>query len=149
MNVRLASLPDDSQAVLAGAKDFISRMDFTEGLPDSDEELLGSIYYLASVGLEIAVAEEGGEIVGGIGILYAPFPWNRSKIVASEMFIWAKRGAPPLTFRALMRFVSNRMLERKVVLREFVALTSSPSGLGRIYEKMGLRKVQETYMGAV
>lgn len=148
MIVRLAELEKDGPAILAGAKDFISRMDFTEGLPETDVDLAEAIAHLIGVGLEIAVAVRDGEIVGGIGILYAPFPWNRQKTIASELFIWTDRDAPPTTLLSLLRFVERRIKERSVSLKEFVSLTSSPPGIAGVYARMGLRKTQESWMGA-
>lgn len=150
MKIRIADLEADALQIFDGAKDFISRMDFTPFIPDNDADLarcIGDV--LAIEGMEIVVAEDNEQIKGGIGMLYAPFVWNRKIIVADEMFIWTAPDAPQSTLLRMLRFVEVRMKEHNASLREFVSLSSSPEGVDRVYARMGLKKVQTMWAGTV
>lgn len=133
---------------MEGARDFVSRMDFTAFLPDADEDFVASVGFLISLpGFEILLAEHEGAVVGGIGLLFAPHIWNRKALTMAEQFIWCAPGAPPTTFLRLMRAAEARRVERGARVAEFVNLTSSPRGIAGVYTAMGLRKVQEGWMG--
>ena len=150
MIVRLADPLNDAGEILNGAKDFVSRMDFIGPMPQDDAGLIAAMTRLYELpGFEIAVAEHDERIVGGIGMIYAPFVWNPGLVTASEMFWWTAPGAPRTAALALLRWVEKRMVEKGARLKEFVKLTSSPAGVTRVYERMGLRKVQESWMGSI
>jgi hypothetical protein len=148
MIVRLADMERDALAIMDGARDFVSRMDFTGWMPKTDEEFTAALSrMLAHESMEIAVCENEGRIVGGIGMMYLPCDWNPSLLVAVEKFIWCATDAPPHALLLLLRFVGKRMKHRGVAIPEFVELTSSPPGLEMVYRRMGLRPVQTVWMG--
>ena len=145
--MRAADLETDALSIMDGAKNFISRMDYTEFLPETEEGLAESVgFILALPGFECWLAEQE-EIVGGIGILFSPPLWNRRIMGMTELFIWAAPHAPKTTFLKLLNKAEERKREMGATYREYVKLTSSPDGLERIYERMGLRKVQESWVG--
>ena len=145
VTVRLADVERDALAILDGAKDFIARMDFTEGLPEDDAGLIEAVKALIAAGMEIAVTEHEGRIVGGIGMLPVPSAWNPKIAVDSERFWWTAPGAPPTTALALLRWAMGRGPK----LKAFVKLTSSPDGVTDVYRRLGLRKIEETWIGIV
>lgn len=81
--VRLADLQRDGPAILRGARDFVSRMDWHEGIPQTDGEIAAALAGLAAVGLEVMVAEHDGTIIGGIGVIYGPYPWRPALLAAA------------------------------------------------------------------
>lgn len=148
MIVRPADYEKDAAAILSGAKDFISRMDFTDGLPKDDAGLADALTNLIGLpGFELTVAEYREKIVGGIGVLYAPFAWNRAVLSASELFWWTARDAPTTTALRLIRFVHAQAKDKGVGIMEFVSLTSSPEGVSKVYRRMGFRDVQTSWAG--
>lgn len=149
MIVRPADLEKDALAIMDGARDFVARMDYTAFLPETDEDFVASVGFLVTLpGFEILLAEHEGSVVGGIGLLFAPHIWNRKALTMAEQFIWCASDAPKTTFLRLMNAAEARRVEKGARLVEFVNLTSSPEGVGRVYRAMGLRKVQEGWMGA-
>jgi hypothetical protein len=148
--VRPADLAKDALAIMAGARDFIARMDAPEFAPETDAELAEALDFITGLpGFEALLADDAGNIVGGIGLLFSPSLWRRRSLAMTELFIWSAPAAPVSTFLRLLRAADARRIEKGALLREFVALTSSPPGIARVYANMGLRKVQESWMGAV
>lgn len=148
MDLRLADFEKDALAIMDGARDFVARMDYTAFLPETDEGLAEAVAFITSLpGFECWLAEHEGRVVGGIGLLFSPPLWNRRITGMTEMFIWAAEDAPKATLLRIMGQAQRRKEEVGAVYREFVNLTSSPDGMTRIYERMGLRKVQETWIG--
>lgn len=148
MIIRPIVMPDDTDMVLAGMKNFISRMDYTEFLPDSDDKLLAALHKLLNLGcFEVTLAEHEGRVVGGIGMVYAPSVWNDDLTAGEELFWWTDDDAPATTALRLIRDVQRRGREHGDVVWVFRSLTSSPDGVDRVYRRMGLRPVETVYMG--
>lgn len=147
MIVRVPSFPEDRDGVVAGMQDFIVRMDSADRLGLSVEAAAeGLAFFLEIDGFEMWLADNG-TVVGGIGLLFAPFPWDRTKTIMSEQFIWCAQHAPLQTFLLLLRKAEERYDAHGADIKEFVDLTSSPPGIEKIYRRMGLRPVQRTWMG--
>lgn len=150
MIIRLADLDSDGSQIFDGAKDFINRMDYAEFLPIDDMALakcIGDV--LAMEAVETIVAEQDGEIVGFIGMLYGPFLWNKELTIADELFIWSAPSAAPTTLLRMLRFIEVRMVHHGVCLKEFTELTSSPRSITKLYAAMGLRQAQTSWIGRV
>jgi hypothetical protein len=149
MIVRPANLESDHQDIIAGAKDFISRMDYTDFLPN-EEKLIFVINRMLSIpGVEVTVAEHDGRIVGGVGMFYGPHIWNPDIISAEEIFLWAAKDAPRSAAFRLFRTVIKRIKERGGALATFKKLTSSPEGLESVYIRIGLRPTETSFMGFI
>lgn len=148
VTVRRADLEDDALAIMDGARDFISRMDYSELLPETDDEIIAQVGHLVSVpGVEILVAEDEGEVVGGIGMLYSPFLWNSRLCSAEQLFVWTADHAPPVALFKLLRAVQRRMTEHGVEVANFKAKVSHPT-FDKVLLRMGLRPVETVYIGA-
>lgn len=148
MIIRLYDPNRDALQFVEGVKDFISRMDFTECLPKTDEKIiegLGTI--LASEQVEVAIAEHEDQVVGILMMAYFPHMWNPDMIQAEEMLWWAAESAPKTAAFRLLKFVKQRAKEKGAHFMTFTQLTSSPEGVGRVYERMGMRKIETTYSG--
>lgn len=148
MIVRRAEPEADALAIFDGAKDFVSRLDLRDRVPFDDDGLLEALSFMvASDDVEIWLIEQDGRIVGGIGLLFLPFLWNRRIRAMSELFIWTAPDAPRTAFLRLIRTAQRRKRERGADISEFVRMTSSPGSIDRIYGGLGLRKAQETWVG--
>lgn len=148
MIVRAANHRTDARAILDGARDFISRLDYTAHLPEDPMDLAKALDILSSLpGYECWIVEDEGRVVGVIGLLFTPSLWNPKALAMTELFIWAAKDAPATVFLRLLRTASRRADERGATIREYVRLTSSPPGIERVYAAMGLRKVQESWVG--
>ena len=147
MNVRLADMETDALALMDAARDFVSRMDFTAFLPETDAEFVAAVARLMTLpAVEVTVAVDGGRVVGAIGMIYGPCLWNLDAVVADEAFWWAAADAPKTAALRLLRFTLQRVAARGAVAN-FKCLTSSPAGVDRVYRRLGLRPVETSYMG--
>ena len=146
--IRPADLSKDALAIFDGAKDFISRMDYRDFLPETDEELMLAVgRVLNTPGVETLLAERGGRVVGGLGLIVSPHLWNPEILAMEELFFWTAPTAPKSAALRLLRAALSLAAERGVSVISFKALTTSPKGVGRAYERLGLRPVETSYMG--
>ena len=150
MLVRLADVESDALAIVEGAKDFISRIGFAEWMPSEDSELAAAIGHILAIdGVEVAVAVEDEAMVGALGVIYAPYIWNRKLTIAEELFFWTAPGAPGTAALRLLRFMRHRATKKRVAIVAFKALGTSPAKLEKVYRALGLRPVEATYMGVI
>ncbi len=150
INIREVDLSSDLPMVIDGMKDFISRMDYHEFLPDTYEDLVEAFTLLVNLDpIEILVAEHDGDIVGGIGMIYTPCMWNPKVSTIEELFWWVSKDAPLSTALKLLRRVRSNAVAKGCKFIVFRSLTSSPKVLDKIYRKMGLRPIETSYMGVV
>src|SRR5713226_2964838 len=149
MIIRKADLHADAPSIVVGAKDFISRMNYTDFLPETEEGLTSAIGRLLSIpGIEVTLAEYEGHIVVGLGIFYGPHIWNPDVISAEELFWWTAEDAPKHTALRLFRSVIKDVRGRGA-LATFKKLTSSPQRLESIYLRVGLKPVETSFMGVI
>ena len=150
INIREVDLNSDLPMVIEGMKDFISRMDYHEFLPDTYEDLVEALTRLVNLECtEILVVEYEGNIVGGIGMVYTPSMWNLEVSTAEEFFWWVSKDAPLSTALRLLRRVRSNAVAKGCKFITFSSLTSSPETLDKVYRRMGLRPTHTTYMGVV
>ena len=148
MIIRIADPLEDAFQLLQGAYDFISRMDFVDWFPETDEKFHESFGgTLMSDAVETVVAEHEGKIVGMIVMAYVPVLWNMDLLNAEELLWWGAKDAPKTAGLRLLKFVKNRAKEKGADMITFRKLTSSPPGVGTVYERMGLREIETTYTG--
>ncbi len=148
INIREVDLNSDLPMVISGMRDFISRMDYHEFLPDTNEDLIEALTRLVNLDcVEILVVEYDGNIVGGIGMIYAPCMWNLNVFTAEELFWWVSKDAPSSTALRLLRRVRSNAVDKGCKFVVFKSLSSSPETLDKVYRRMGLRPVETSYMG--
>lgn len=150
MIARLANMDTDALGIHRASIDFISRMQSADFMPENEDDLMAAIGRIIDMDVvEVVVAEEDGEILGCLGMMYAPFTWNPDLIMANEIFIWTARHAPKTTFLRMLKLVQERIKVRGAGVVEFGSLPSSPPGLGAVYRKMGLHPSQTVWTGVV
>ena len=150
MIIRTADVEKDEAQLLFMARDFISRMDNTEYLPDDDVFEKYAKMLVASDTVEIVVAEERGVVVAGLGIALSPFLWNPEMLQGEELFWWAAPDAPRTAAIRVFKETINRIKRspfRGRTIACFKRLTSSPKSVASLYERMGLREVETNYVG--
>ncbi len=150
INIRAVDLSSDLPMITDGIKDFISRMDYHEFLPDTYEEVVEGLTRLVSLDpVEMLVAEYEGSIVGFIGMIYSPCIWNLKVSIAEEVFWWVSKDAPSSTALRLLRRGNSNAVARGCKFVVFKSLTSSPETLDKVYRRMGLRPTETSYMGVI
>jgi hypothetical protein len=150
MIIRLADVRNEAEQVLMMARDFISRLDNGDFLPEEKSFEQYVIEVLSLDHVEVIVAEHDGKIVAGMGMAFGPFFWNPGMIQAEELFWWASPDAPKTAairvLKEMLRRAIDTPFEGKTVVA-FKKLTSSPEGVGALYERMGLKEAETNYVG--
>lgn len=145
MIIRPADIEKDALAIIDGARDFASRIALKHMISEDNEMFIKSVSRIVSLdGMEVLLADDDDEIVGGIGILYAPYIWNSAILVADELFWWCKKGAP---FRTGKRLIDEAMkkVHEKGAIPMFRSLTTSPPGVDRIYREFQMFPVETVH----
>lgn len=146
MIIRLADIESDALAILEGFKDFAERTYFRDLFPETDEGFTQAMSRIVALpDLEFLVADHEDEMVGALGLLYSPYLWNPAVLTATELFWWAKTDAPYRTGSMLINEAMARV-EARGAIPVFRALESSPPGVVRKYEKLGMVPVETTYV---
>jgi hypothetical protein len=150
MIIRLADVDKDRDAILSGLHDFISRMDFQEFVIEDRAEFEAHFMGLmAGPTVDIIVADDEGDLVAGLGLFYSPLFWNPKVMHAEELFWWAADRAPKSAAMRVLRFaiagIDNIDYDGKKMI-SFKSLTSSPASVGKVYEHLGLREIETSYM---
>jgi len=147
MIIRPANLESDALSIMDGAKDFYKRTGVESLFPTDDQEFIKAISRIIVLDdLVILLAEHEKQVVGGIGILYAPFLWNPSVTVGDELFWWTDRNAPFRTGRNLIDEAMKHIKEKGAVPM-FRSMETSPKGVERMYNRLGMRRIETTYIG--
>lgn len=145
MIIRPADLEKDALAIMDGARDFASRISVRHLLPEDDNDFIKAVSRIVCLeGMEVLLAEHEGRVVGGIGILYAPYLWNSAILVADEMFWWAAQDAPFRTGKKLIDETMRKIEEKKAVPM-FRTLTTSPLGVERVYRSFNMQPVETVF----
>lgn len=145
MIIRNADLEKDAMAIVDGARDFANRTPIQSLL--KDEKFTKAVSRVVTLkNFEVLVAENDGQVVGGIGIFYTPLLWNDDILTAEEHFWWVAKDAP---FKTGINLINQAMknIEEKGAIPMFKALSTSPKGVDKIYRKFGMEPVETLYMG--
>lgn len=148
LSVRPADKHADLHVILEGAYLFAHEAGMLPYLPDTPEGFgaaIGRILFLPAV--EVLLAFEGDACVGGVGLNFSPFLWNPALLVGEELFLWVLPDAPKAAAFRLIRAAQQRMKERGVTKQVWASLPTSPKAISAVYQKMGLRLMQSTFIG--
>lgn len=141
----------DLPAVIDGARMFAATVNAADILPalDSPEFDAAVTRMVLLRGTSVILAEQNGDVVGGLGVLIAPYLWNPGKLSLEELFWWVRPGASPYAGGLLFRDALRRAKRAGVTIVSFGKLDTSPEGVDRVYRKAGLRPIQSTYVGVI
>lgn len=142
VTVRIAGA-EDMPAIVKGAREFARMAGVEHLMTDDMESHVATVIGMEAVQVYLA---ETDEIVGGLGVAIMPFMWNLALTEMSELFFWVYPGSPATTALALLRRVMSDAEDAKIDLATFVALSNSPAGVGRVYEKLGFVRRQESFV---
>lgn len=151
IELRVAGTLLDLPAVLDGARAFAATVQAADVLPPLDSaEFDGAVTRLVTMrGVTVILAEQDGEVVGGLGVLVSPYLWNPSKMSLEELFWWVRPGASPHAAGMLFRDARRRFKAAGGGIISFGKLVTSPDGVDRVYRKAGMRPIQTVYIGVL
>jgi hypothetical protein len=149
VKIREAHKTDDLPAIMQGALAFAAESGFAAYLPASYTDFVEAVTTVVFMPCTtVFLAFEGDRCVGGIGILYSRFLWNHALRSADELFWWVSPDAPASIAMRLLR-QAHKDAVGKADVRTFADLPSSPAKVGKLYENMGMKLAQRTYLGRV
>lgn len=147
-NIRMA-VPEDFHKILPMAHTFIGSAKEFEGMPVDVPSILEHYISMLEYGF-VLVAEDGDELVGMLGTLVGPFPFNRNVIVCTECMWWV---SPDYRHKGLagemMRMAEEEA--RSAGCHKFVmsALGSSPEKVGAYYQSKGYAPYETAYVRSI
>lgn len=147
MKIRHADRSGDRAAIIDGVRDFV-RARFHPNLIPADDGYLESIGRLlvARDDIDILLAENDNEIVGGVAFAYGPYPWNPALAMAEEIAFWCRRAAPPTTVPALLKFAEQAARDRRTDLIIMHSLAFCADGFGRVLCGLGYEPLQSSFL---
>ncbi len=137
MNIRLAE-DRDHNALADMAREFARHAGIDHLTGENIGEIANNVFSLDSVFIYLA---EDREILGGIGVMVAPFIWNPELTEMTEIFFWVYPDASPFTALALLRRVLKDAAHVDMVT--FSRLETSPENLDTVYARLGF-EIHET-----
>lgn len=148
--IRRADPETDFEAILLGARDFVSYARRPDILPDpaSPDLEVAVRRLLHAPGVTVLIGEVDGVVMGGIGFFIHPQLWNQSALAFEEIFFWSYPEAPHGLAWKLLIHAKATGTSSGCKIFTFHALANSPKGVDRAYRKLGVEPVQTTYMGA-
>ena len=145
MIIRSANVESDALSIIDGARAFSEITEFKELFPSDNNAFIAAIGRIMVLeGMEIILAEHETRIVGGIGILLAPFLWNPEILAADELFWWAYKNAPFRTGACLIDEAMKR-IDKKGAIPMFRVLENSPKGVEKLYRRKGMKPIETMF----
>ena len=94
----------------------------------------------------LLVAQDNGELLGMVGLIVAPFPFNAAVKSAHEIMWWVNPDAQRSGVgRALLEAVEPACREAGAKLVQMTHLANSPPQAGALYERMGFTLCESSY----
>ncbi len=142
MKVRVAG-PGDLDEILKGARAFAEQAKVDHLVDSGIEESVATLLEMDVVRIYLA---ETDRVVGGLGVAIQPFLWNMALTEMSELFFWVYPDSPATAALALLRRVLADAEAERIDLATLVSLPTSSDKVGRVYERLGFRRLQQTYV---
>ncbi|XTQ92554.1 N-acetyltransferase family protein [Xanthomonas sacchari] len=134
----------DIPAIVAMSRKFYATTSYTEHAPMDEGTVEALIRQLMDS--IMLVAEVDGQVVGMVGLVVAPFMFNRDIRGAYEVVWWVEPSAQGSGVgKQLLAAVDDACLTRGVSLVVMVTLASSPPQASALYERTGYRHSETCY----
>jgi GNAT superfamily N-acetyltransferase len=144
MMVRQATLADVPAIVDMSAKFYATTTyaQWAEFNPETVHDLASNL----TENHVMLVAEDGGQLVGMVGLFAAPFMFNADILAAYEVVWWVDPDAQGQGVgKALLAAIEPACLAKGCKAIQMVHLSTSPPQAAAIYERMGYRHTESSY----
>lgn len=144
MHVRHATLEDVPGIVEMSAKFYATTTyaQWAEFNPETVHDLASNL----TENHVMLVAEDGGQLVGMVGLFAAPFMFNADTMAAYEVVWWVDPGAQGQgAGKALLAAIEPACLAKSCQAIQMVHLSTSPPQAAAIYERMGYGHTESSY----
>lgn len=138
---------DDIPAIVAMGERFYNTTHYPQAVGSYDAATAeGLIRMMVSPGV-LLLAEHRGETVGMVGLVIPPWLFNAQHRVAAEIMWWtAEESRNTGAGLALLRAVAPACKAAGCKAVQMVRLESSPAHVGRLYERLGYRLAEHSYI---
>ncbi len=140
----------DFQSLLSLGEKFYSTTKYVDVAPYAWDTAAVLFDLLLREGVFLVAENSDGLIVGMVGLLVLPFMFNAGALSAHEI-VWyvdpaeRSRGAG----MALLKAVEPACRERGADMIQMMHLSTSNDATGRVYERMGFRHSESSYMKVI
>lgn len=135
---------DDLPAILAMSRKFYATTSYAALTPMDDHTVANLVFQLMDS--VMLVAELEGRVVGMVGLVVAPFMFDRSINVAYEVVWWVEPEAQGAGVgKALLGAVEPACAERGASAVVMVHLATSPPQAAALYERAGFRHSESSF----
>jgi GNAT superfamily N-acetyltransferase len=141
--IRIA-VEDDVPRIVEMSRKFYATTSYAEHAPMDDETVAALARQLMDS--VMLVAEEGGKVVGMVGLVVAPFMFNNSINAAYEVVWWVEPEAQGAGVgKQLLAAVDTACVARGASIVVMVTLASSPPQAAALYERAGYAHSETSY----
>ena len=139
---------EDIPVVIEMTKDFFEEANVPAIFPDGEEERNACIYsVLISPSSHTFVVEDEYGLMGFITYNVAPSVWKPTQLHADEVGLWVDPGSSNFAALKLLRKSREALKEMGVKTYTLCYIQSSPPYISNVYESLGTKLAQVTYMG--
>ncbi|NJB80290.1 GNAT family N-acetyltransferase [Xanthomonas arboricola] len=139
-----AAHEDDLPAILAMSRKFYATTSYASMTPMDDHTVSDLVFQLMDS--VMLVAELDGQVVGMVGLVVAPFMFNRNIRAAYEVVWWVEPEAQGAGVgKALLAAVEPACVARGASAVVMVHLATSPPQASALYERMGYALSETCY----
>lgn len=140
-----AALKSDVDAIVSMGGRFYATTSYHALAPFDPAAVRELVMHMLGSGVLLVADSEAG-VVGMVGLVLAPMPFNHSVMFAHEVMWWVdpearSRGAG----KALLQAVEQACRERGADVIQMVHLSNSPPEAGAIYERAGYAHTESSY----
>ncbi|MEB1529892.1 N-acetyltransferase family protein [Xanthomonas sp. WHRI 7945] len=139
-----AATETDVPAIVAMSRKFYATTDFP-GFADMDNDTVAELVRTLMHSVML-VAEEGGELVGMVGAIVAPFMFNQNRRAAYEVVWWVEPGVQRSGLgRSLLRAADEAAAALGASGMEMLTLDTSPPQAAALLASEGYRPAQTSH----
>lgn len=143
-SIRKATLDDVPQIVRMSAA-FYPTTHYAQWCPMDEDSVAGLATGLIDNDV-FFVAENEGELVGMVGVIFVPFMFNQSHTYATEIVWWVAPAARGTSVASrLLTAIEAPCRERGAARIQMVHMPNSPPQAAALYERMGYARSEISY----
>ena len=150
VTIRRADPEADLFHIVEGAALFADEAKMGPFLPADFDDFTQAVARMVNLpSVTVLLATEGERIFGGLGFYVGPYLWNHEVKYAEELFFWTHPEAPKSAALKLLKAAQKEIKAQNAAFQIFSGLCTSPSKIGAVYQKMGLKPLQLSFIGVV
>lgn len=134
--IRAATLDDIPRLLEMGSR-FAKLANLSEHVGYDPDSMAETFKALIDGGHPVFISE-----TGAIGATQSPHPFNHRHITAQELFWWSEGGGGTRLLKAMIEHCERHCHSLQMITLEAVR----PDAVGKLYERMGFRPLERSYV---